>query len=390
MLVKYLLSIIKATLEGNLIEKNSEISQTKLYSLAKFHSIEHLLYYQLQIFDEEDVITLIKQSYMKQVHKTALFDVELEAICDALEQKHIKHMPLKGSIMKHLYPSIEMRSMADLDILFEKNKHKEVANIFKELGYTREGKGSDSNHDVYMRAPLMNVEMHKEMMNEVFAYAKYYETIWDNVILKSGTNYQYFLSNEDFYIFHICHAGKHFDNGGTGIRTIVDEYVYLNKYQDTLNWQYIYQELGKLNLTLFEKNIKNLAFYWFDENYQFTETEKTLLNDLTNFIVSSGTYGTTKQFMIQKGFISEDMLNTVNQSKFKFIVRKIFPTFKDMKRKYIILKKMPFLLPFFWCWRLIKTLFRKDNNAFHQMHTLSSIKEEEINKYKELKDKTGI
>ena len=38
-------------------------------------------------------------------------------------------MPLKDSIIKYLYPSPELRTMSDLDILFENKKTKQVKKL---------------------------------------------------------------------------------------------------------------------------------------------------------------------------------------------------------------------------------------------------------------------
>lgn len=389
---KYLISIINHTIKDEILDENNlktDFNEEKIYKLAKFHSVDHLLYYQIHLFKNVNIINAITKSYMIQVQKAAVQDAELETICETLEQNHIKYMPLKGSIMKHLYPSFEMRSMSDLDILYDVINRKKLNNIFKELGYERQIDAGDSHHDVYFKRPFMNLEMHKEMIDDVLDWSKYYLTIWDNVIKKIDKEYEYYLSNEDFYIFHICHAGKHASNGGTGIRTIIDEYLFIKKYNDLLNWEYIKTELDKLNLTLYEQNIKNLAFYWF-ENAKFDSEYTNFLEDLTEFIVNSGTYGTSKQHMILRGFASDDMLSTINKSRFKYFVYKMFPPYREMKRKFTILGKCPILLPILWIYRIIRSIFRKDNNAFTQMNTLSSIKEEEINRYKDLKEKTGL
>lgn len=383
---KYLISIIKNILNDELTVKDIEISEEKLYSVAKFHSLDHLLYYQIHLFENKNVINKITKSYMLQIQKAAVQDAELESILETLEAKQIKHMALKGSVMKYVYPEFEMRSMSDLDILYDVEKRKQLDKIFKELGYSRQDKGSDSHHQVYYKLPFMNLEMHKDMIDDVLDWSKYYETIWNNTILKADKQYEYYLSHEDFYIFHICHAGKHSSNGGTGIRTIIDEYLYLKKYNDILNWDYINNELEKLNLTLYEKNIRMLAYKWFEEKYQ----DDDFLNELTEFIIGSGTYGTSKQYMILRAFISDDMIDTINKSRFKYFMYKLFPPFKEMKRKFTVLNKCPILLPIMWIYRLIRSIFRKNHNAFSQMNTLSSIKEDEIKRYKDLKEKTGL
>ncbi len=44
------------------------------------------------------------------------------------------HVPLKGSIIKNMYPSIDMRTMSDMDILIKREDAKKVHDILIEMG----------------------------------------------------------------------------------------------------------------------------------------------------------------------------------------------------------------------------------------------------------------
>ena len=58
------------------------------------------------------------------------------------------------------------------------------------------------------------------------------------------------------------------------------------------------------------------------------------------------------------------------QSKARRLFSAAFPTFKHMKTKYPILKKLPFLLPFFWIWRLLGYTFTKDKALMRKKEAL--------------------
>ena len=97
-------------------------------------------------------------------------------------------MPLKGAVLKDLYPKHDMRQMADNDILFDVTCQKEIRDYFVSHGYEviSYAKG---NHDVYEKPPVYNFEMHTALFgaghNEV--WAKYYENV--------KTFYTYFPKN---------------------------------------------------------------------------------------------------------------------------------------------------------------------------------------------------
>ena len=50
----------------------------------------------------------------------------------------------------------------------------------------------------------------------------YYDNIWERLELEPGMSYIYRLKWEDFYIFMIAHLAKHFQSGGSGIRSVID------------------------------------------------------------------------------------------------------------------------------------------------------------------------
>lgn len=169
-------------------------------------------------------------------------------------------MPLKGAILKELYPRQEMRQMADNDILFDAEYKAAVKDYFVREGYEviSYAKG---NHDVYEKEPVYNFEMHTSLFgkahNEV--WAEYYKDI-QSKLDKRDHHFQYSFTDEDFYIYFIVHAFKHFDGCGTGIRYFVDSYVYQNA--KNLNWSYIEGELDKLGVLFWINNISVSSLNW--------------------------------------------------------------------------------------------------------------------------------
>ena len=117
-----------------------------------------------------------------------------------------------------------MRMMADLDILYETGRGKEVEAVLTDLGYYCDHR--DSHHDVFFRKPFMNIEMHHCMIGENSLLDAYYEDIWKRARQEEGKSHIYRLSWEDFYIFMIAHMAKHFQGGGCGIRSIVDMWLF--------------------------------------------------------------------------------------------------------------------------------------------------------------------
>jgi len=133
-----------------------------------------------------------------------------------------------------------MREMADNDVLFDAYKQKQSKEIMLAHGYAAESVGK-THHDVYMKPPVLNFELHTALFGSAHAEPlfKYYADTKSFLRKDEGNNYGYHFSDEDFYVYMTAHEWKHYDGSGTGIRSLLDCYVYCKVKGDLLDWDYI-------------------------------------------------------------------------------------------------------------------------------------------------------
>lgn len=140
-------------------------------------------------------------------------------------------MPLKGAIIKEYYPVFGIRQMSDNDILFDEIRANDVWEIMVSLGYSAV-KYNEGHRDDYQKPPFNHFEMHRvlftESNNDIFS--NYYKCVKNRLVKDEDNNYGYHFTNEDFYIYMIAHEYKHYSWGGTGIRSLLDTYVFLQKF----------------------------------------------------------------------------------------------------------------------------------------------------------------
>ena len=103
----------------------------------------------------------------KAIRKVILLDTERQNIISFMEKKGIWYMPLKGVILKEMYPSMGMREMSDNDILFDRRYLGILTKYMLARGYTVEG-GKNSNHYSFQKPPVYNYEMHVQLFSGVF------------------------------------------------------------------------------------------------------------------------------------------------------------------------------------------------------------------------------
>ena len=332
--------------------------------LAKHHSLKAILYAALASTKaqvNEEYLKKLEEYYLLTLRKAVLFDKERNELYEYLNNNQIDYLPLKGIILKDYYLDPYTREFADNDILFDEKKDKVVKDFFIKKDYTVE-LFKKSNHDVYIKEPFFNFEMHRALFGETGDNKKnivYFKDYLSKAPVKE--NYVHELNKEDFYIYFTAHTYKHFHVSGCGIRTLIDYYLYLKNNE--LDFAYINKELEQLDLVDFSNNIKSLSIKIFnDDSLDDKELEMLL------YIASSGTYGTLEH-SVAKG-IKE-------KGKFRYFMSRVFPPYRFYKSAYPWAYYCPILIPIAWLCRFFRILFKNPKKATNELKTIKNYKEED-------------
>ena len=319
------------------------------------------------------------QALGKAIRKVAAFDMERGIVLDAMEKAGIWYMPLKGAVLKDLYPMIGMRQMADNDILFDASRADELRSVMEGLGFETDYKYGRFAHDSYFKPPVYNFEMHRMLFGaNVPDLSAYYENVKDRLLKVQGKQYAYRFSEDDFYVYLISHEYKHYSGGGTGLRSLLDTYVYCTKMDGILNWDYIKGEIEKLRITEFESTNRSLALHLFSGGglrwEDFSNKLGTEERDMLDFILSSGTYGSTenrvKNSIAKKGggFLG----------KVRYVIGRIFLPMETIRYAFPVFAKYPVLLPFLPFYRFFHGLMIGGKKRFlRELRAFAGYKDKE-------------
>ncbi len=333
-------------------EKVREMDLKHLYKTAKFHSLTAITAIALESAGVKD--KAFCQAKEKAIRKNMFLDVEREKLCGYLEKNKIWYMPLKGSILKDFYPKSGMRQMADNDILFDSHYREIVKEYFESNDYDIISY-DEGNHDVYEKPPILNFEMHTSLFYESHdeKWQEYYKNIKTRLRKDDDNSYGYHFSDEDFYIYITVHEYKHYSQNGTGLRSLLDCYVYLQKKSDSLDWNYIETECGKLGISEFEKQRRELAVRTFaaSANTEISEIDRQMLE----YYLASGTYGTFENAVKLERRKYAD--RTGKTSKLSYIMNRLFPDKEWYEAGKPFYNRHPYFKPFFWVYRLFRGVF---------------------------------
>lgn len=367
-------------------DKVCDMDLAALYRYAKCHTLAAITYDALELLGNStgdglralakddtvvSVFTKWKESRDKALRKNLMLDAARKKLFQYMDAQHIWHMPLKGAILKDLYPRQEMRQMADNDILFDAEYEAAVKDYFVREGYEviSYAKG---NHDVYEKEPIYNFEMHTSLFGEAHneVWAEYYKDI-QSKLNKSDNHFQYSFTDEDFYIYFIVHAFKHFDGCGTGIRYFVDSYVYQNAKE--LDLGYIEGELDKLGVLAFEKTFRSISKKIFgkgEDVSQLSGEEYSMLCDS----MFAGTYGNLQSGIgkkLHKIQGNEDRIT--KNTKAKYIIGRLFPPMSYYKAYYPFIYKTRIFIPFFVIFRMVRGVLQHGKEMMREIRVVVKI-----------------
>lgn len=311
----------------------------------------------------------------KAIRKNMLLDAERKAILHELEIQGIWYMPLKGSILKDWYPKPGMREMADNDILVDPSGREQVQEIFQNRGY-KTVSFRKSNHDEYEKPPIYNFEMHVSLFHGIYkGLAEQYENVKERLLPVDGTAYQFAFTPEDFYVFVLAHAHKHYSRSGTGVRTLADIYV-MNRYLgDIMDRDEVEQKLTQLGIAEYEQHSRVLAEKLFSAVRPLAETELTEdEKEMLLYYCNATTYGTVDNRVNNHLHeLQENSEDIKLWTKVKYCCVRLFPGREFCKFAYPFVYKHPWTLPFFWVWRIVDRCITNKKNVQQELKALKAV-----------------
>ncbi len=379
-----LIDLVKSSITGCEISLPDNFDWEKAYKLALRHQITPMLYYGIlnSMADaNEDVLTKIELDTFKAIAVSTKQIYEIERICEKFRENGVEYLPLKGTLLKSIYPKPEIRVMSDADILIKTEQYDKIKPIMLELGFDEK---VESDHEIiWNKKGVLLLELHKRLIpsyNKDF-YA-YFGDGWRLARTTDGCRYE--MADEDNLIYLFTHYAKHYRDGGIGIRHLTDLYVFLNKKQN-INKKYVEKELEKLQLLEFYKNSMRTLSVWFDG----TEADE-ITDFITTRIMESSSYGRQDKKVISSAVKTSKTTANNRTVKFKKLISLIFLPYSHMCQKYPFLKKHPVLLPFMWVVRWITAIAFKRNNIKKEQENLRLMSEENISKYQRELNLVGL
>ncbi len=377
-----LIGTVKAAVTGATFSMEAEPDWLSFYALAGRHGLLPLAYYGLQktpiLWQQlpQDVQKGLFTAYMQAIYRDAQAEHLKQQLQTALQRARVPHIFLKGAVLKYDYPEPALRTMSDLDILVYAKDFDAIAVVATDLG----GKAvtGDGNHRNYLFPGKVAVEFHPNLLHHATPIGTGINPGWQYA-KDMPESFSKELTEEGFYLNTICHLASHFVDGGVGVRFVLDVWVSRHLRKTQPDNAVVEAELTRFGLLEFAKKIEHLADTWFGD-----APMTPLLEELEEYILTSGSHGTTDRAMLNALSLSP------GGSQFSALMKKAFYPRAELEDRFPWCKGNPLLLPAAWCARAYNAITQHGNIIINWSKGTGKISKTEVIENQERLRRFGI
>lgn len=350
-----ILNLIRSAITGQPIPLPAGFRLEDAEKLINSHQIHGLAYegaVLCGIPKTDPVMGRLFQKYCQLILRDHTQMTALKKVYAAFEENGIDYLPVKGCVLKELYPNPAMRTMGDADVLIRMEQYAQICAIVEDLGYTL---GGEADHAIPWQHKDLLIELHRSLIPSFQTKEyQYFKDVWQRAVPAGG--YRFGLSQTDFFIFIFLHYVKHYRDGGIGLRQLTDLWI-MQTLHPEMDMELIRGEIEKLNLLQFFDYTQQMLRVWFMD-----EIPDQRMLYMTEYIFSSGSWGTAENAAVSHALRIAAEEGSNKKARGKLFVKALFPSATEMAGRYPVLHKAPWLTPVFWPYRWVTAaLFRKEN-----------------------------
>ena len=313
-----------------MVSNRSDMAQIVGYALEK----------QGLITQDDEMFSQFQEKQYIAMIKCEEMCYELDRMRALFEENQIDFIPLKGAVIREMYPEPWMRTSSDIDILIHPEDLSRATHLLvKKLGYST---GKESGHDHSFFTPQkVHVELHFNLMESGVAKSanEILDSVWDYAEKRENVKHEYELNEGMFYFYQIAHMAKHTEGGGSGMRSFLDLWLINQRFNNENHERDGLLATG--NLEDFNNHCCAVSNHWFGGS----EFPDNVAEKFALFVLNCGTYGSMENRIA--------VLHGDSGGTLTYIKRRICLSKEIMRCQYPILKHHGWLLPFChiarWC-----------------------------------------
>lgn len=323
-----------------------------IYELADIHDVSGIIAQEIKLLPDEYRPQNKLKSYFNQqlgytiqgCNKKELARNKIKAF---LDKNKIKHIFVKGEVIRQYYPVPELRTSGDIDIIIQPDDfagtlellNKSDAVIYKVITDT-----------ITTAACGVEIEIHK------YADVKsdYFNSIFSLCYIQDGYTYALDACNHLLYV--TCHLCKHLSYRGAGIRMLMDMDVLIRSIEN-FNQEDFIKMCSNAGIGKSAQILLSLCNLWFKtpvQPYFNLADDMALTESFERIMIDGGSFGYE---------VNSIPLGSADKSRIKTLLKLAFPSKDFLRNAYPYYEKHSILLPVARANRIADGFFRKRKQA---------------------------
>ena len=388
---EYLLSLMGDFLAGREPSCLSDVDWNTLVKLSQIHCVTGILGYlvmQYPICPDESLRNALRTGCLQTISLYTRRGLQMDQLIGELDRAGIRHILMKGYVLKDYYPVPELRTYGDIDFVIAPEDRKKCHDLMLSLGF--QVKTDWEPVYSYIRGQEF-YEIHRDIMevdvSDKADYRGYFARMWEHTLAVQENTLHF--TPEFHLLYLLTHIAKHIRGSGAGIRMYLDIGVFLRAKGEELDWEWIFRELKVLKLYDFARVVFTATEQWFGVKcpVDFPVVENAVMAEFREYTLEAGLFG---HFQRESGLNALKQEDTAEKTgRGRVLLGRMFPPAKQIETRYTYLQKRPWLLPAAWVHRFIKT---RDSLAehVHEAKVIFSAEEEEVERLRRIKMQIGL
>ena len=288
---EFFIELLSSHINGYIPKPQENIDWKEIFDLSNKHNVTAIVATQIKLLPESSRVQGKGKSYFNQFLGKTLqsYDEKIDAynyFVKTLSENGIKHLVVKGAVLRDIYPVKELRTSGDTDVVIQKQDYEKCKEILLANGFTL-SQDTGEELDMYYNGQYFEINNTFEYIND--ETKQFFENPFDEKLsyCEGSTYYLYPIYHLVYVLYHIL---KHIKNGGAGVRMLLDICVLFKNYNIDVN-EFL-KIMTSLNLEKSSKTIISICkkLFKLDVELEYAVNED-IEEKLIDTIISGGVFG---------------------------------------------------------------------------------------------------
>lgn len=288
---EYFIELLSSHINGYEPRIEKDIDWKEIFHLSNIHKVTAIISTQIKLLPNEYRPHGKGKSYFNQYLGKTLqdYDERIEAynhFIKVLTDNNIRHLIVKGAVLRNIYPVKELRTSGDTDAVIHKDDYDRCAQILLNSGFELDQDTGDEL-DMYYNEQYFEINRYFESIND--ETKNFFENPFDEK-LSACDGFTYTLYPVYHLVYVLYHILKHIKHGGAGVRMLLDICVLINTYD--IDIKEFLNIMSDLKLEKSAKTILSICKKLFNLKIELDYTvENDIEEKIIDTIISGGVFG---------------------------------------------------------------------------------------------------